>query len=273
MFHSDRLLVKDKFLADEKNTHVQTVLLMKVGSGEFKMRKAHGIHWHVSQKEELYYTHTDRQQEKITSVRLVQKGKKDIIYTSIDPELQVQPQALLRKMDCVDCHNRPTHIFYSPDEALDQKMVAGLIPRYIPFIKRQALELITLDYPSVEAARENISRKLKQWYSLNYPELVERNATMLTKAIDGIMQAYEENVFPKMNITWGTYQNFIGHKDDTGCFRCHGRLQEENTGRMISNSCTVCHVILAEDEADPDVVELLNGGALQTTEDPQARTE
>ncbi len=269
MFHSDRLVIKDKFLPDEKNTHVQTVLLMKVGSGEFKMRSAHGIHWHVSQKEELYYRHSDRERKKITSVRLVEKGKQDILYKAIDADLQPHEDDVSRKMDCVDCHNRPTHIFFSPNEALDQKIAADVIPRYLPFIKRQALELITQDYPSVEEANANISRKLKAWYQQNYPDLLEGNATLLAKAIEGTVEAYKENVFPKMNITWGTYQNFIGHNDDSGCFRCHGKLQEEKSGKVISSDCNICHVILAEEEADPDVMRTLSGRSI--TSAPQNR--
>lgn len=257
MFHSDRLVVKDKFLADEKNTNVQTVLLMKVGSGEFQGRSAHGIHWHVSRKEELFYRHSDRERENITSVRLVEEGKKDILYKAIDSTEAGDNDGVLRKMDCVDCHNRPTHIFFSPDEALDQKIAADIIPRYLPFIKRQALELITQKYASKEAAMENISRKLKEWYRQNYPELVERNATLLDKAVKGTQQAYAENIFPKMNIGWKTYRNFIGHEDESGCFRCHGRLQEEKTGRIVSSECTVCHLVLAENEAEPDIMKML----------------
>lgn len=269
MFHNDRLVVKDKFLSDEKNTHVQTVLLMRVGSGEFKMRSAHGIHWHVSRKEELYYRHSDRERKQITSVRLVEKGKKDIVYRSIDAKPLDNEKDLLRKMDCVDCHNRPTHIFLGPEEALDQKIATGIIPSYLPFIKRQALELINQEYASVEDAKENISRSLNDWYHKNYPEFVERNATLLAKAIKGTSQAYEDNVFPKSKIGWGTYQNFIGHKDDTGCFRCHGKLQEEETGRMISKACDTCHILLAVDEADPDVTKLLGGRNFPVLQAPE----
>ena len=35
LFHGDKLYIKDKFLSDEENTHVQTVLLLKVGSGGY----------------------------------------------------------------------------------------------------------------------------------------------------------------------------------------------------------------------------------------------
>ena len=37
----------------------------------------------------------------------------------------------MREMDCIDCHNRPSHIYLSPDDALDRKLAEGEIPRSI----------------------------------------------------------------------------------------------------------------------------------------------
>lgn len=259
MFHSDRLVVKDRFLPDEKNTHTQTALLLKVGSGDFQGRTAHGIHWHVSEEQEVYYRHTDAGHEEITEVRLVAEGKKDVVYR-LEPAAGGASSAgddgKMRKMDCIDCHNRPTHIFLSQDEALDKKIAADIIPRFLPYIKRQALEAITREYPTADAAIEGIARYLKDWYKEHYPDLVKRNASLLDKAIAGTQQAYLENVFPEMNVTWGTYKSFIGHENGTGCFRCHGKLQDRQTGEMITENCDACHIILAENEANLDLQEI-----------------
>jgi hypothetical protein len=47
-----------------------------------------------------------------------------------------------RTMDCMDCHNRPTHAFELPDRALDQAMAQGRISPELPYINKQALALL-----------------------------------------------------------------------------------------------------------------------------------
>lgn len=259
MFHGNLLIVKDHFKSDKKNTHLQTALLLKVGSGEFQGKSAHDIHWHVSEENQISYYHTDEERKEITRVRLAAEGKKDTIY-ELEPagKEQKESKGQWRKMDCIDCHNRPTHIFLSPEEALDRKISAGIIPRYLPYIKKQAMEAITRDYPTVEVAHKKIAEHLRTWYENQYPVLVKGNSSLLEKAIDGSQQAYRENVFPEMNVGWGTYGNFIGHKDSSsGCFRCHGKLRDRQTGQLITEDCDSCHLILAEDEKAIDLEERL----------------
>ncbi len=265
-FHGSRLYTKERFLADEKNTMVKTVILMKVGSGDIQGKVAHGIHWHVSEAQQVFYRAADRDREIITEVRQREKGKRDVVYVRIpDTNETVIPQddgpgsGELRKMDCIDCHNRPTHIFLSAEEALDNKLSANIIPSYLPFIKRQALAAIEENYTSSENAHVEISRQLQSWYRENYPELIQNNPSLFERAILGVLQAYDENVFPAMHVTWGTYKNNLGHKNNLGCFRCHGRLQEVKTGKVISRDCNLCHVILAENEKQPEIIKSLQG--------------
>ncbi|MCB2184519.1 MAG: NapC/NirT family cytochrome c [Desulfobulbaceae bacterium] len=260
MFHGDKLYIKNRFLPDESNTHVQTALLMRVGSGGYKGMKAHGIHWHVSEDHQISYRHTDEKQEKITQILLHNDGK-EIIFNKKDANspLSKSKQGQVRKMDCMDCHNRPTHVFKSPDQALDEKMVTGVISPSIPFIKKKSLEVITQKHASSEIAMLTISRTLKEWYSENYPDFIQQqgNKALLDSAIQGAQEAYTENVFHDMNVTWGTYKDFIGHQDGTGCFRCHNEDFESDTGQIITNECDTCHIILAENEPASHVLRLL----------------
>jgi len=258
MFHGDKLYIKDRFLPDEHNTHVQTALLMKIGSGGYLGRKAQGIHWHVSEDHPVFYKYTDQAQEDVAQVWLQDNGQEIHFYKTSDAGKQdTGQQGTVRKMDCMDCHNRPTHVFRSADEALDEKLVTGIIPRELPYIKRQALKTITAHYDSVDKALPEISRGLKEWYLTNYPDLISHDRSLLDKAIAGVQQAYAENVFPEMNIGWDTYADFIGHKNGTGCFRCHDGQHSSENGQTISNDCESCHIILAENEPSPDVLSLL----------------
>ena len=210
LFHGDKLYIKDKFLSDEKNTHVQTVLLLKVGSGGYRGSEAHGIHWHVSELNKITYTHSDWEREEINKVTLTKPDGTTVVFDNGNDEAPEGGQTYVREMDCIDCHNRPTHIYKSPDEALDEKLMLGAIPTELPFIKKIGYELVTREYASHEEAKNQIATELRGWYRLKYPEVVKNNMPLLDKAIAGVQAAYLENVWPTMKIRWGTYGSCVG---------------------------------------------------------------
>jgi hypothetical protein len=259
-FYGDRLYVKNRFLPDKDNTPARTVMLMRVGSGGSQGQEARDIHWHISEDHEVLYQHADRERENITRVILNKPDGSREVFIDVANEKGTDPplgsgrpeSSEWKKMDCIDCHNRPAHIFRLPGEALDQKLLTNTIPGSLPYIKRQALEAITGEYETTEIGVGRISQLLQNWYRENYPDMTAGEEALLEQAIRGAQQAYKENVFPRMNIGWGTYKSFLGHVEDSGCFRCHGRLQEETTGRPITADCHACHVIIAEDQVDPD---------------------
>lgn len=265
LFHGEKLHVIDKFQDDENNTHVQTVLLLKVGSGGYRGHQAHGIHWHVSPENKIIYKHNDRKREDISEVTLVKADGSRLFFSRGEEESAEEGggehEGGEREMDCVDCHNRPTHIYLTPDEALDQHLLTNEIPQSLPYIKRQAMEAITQSYESKEAALAGIATSIRSWYQENYPEIVKENVDLVEKAIAGTQKAYSENVFPSMKIEWNTYKDFIGHAgDESGCFRCHDDSLETKDGRVISMDCDTCHIILAEEEPNPEILETLREG-------------
>jgi len=137
--------VENKFLPDEKNTQVQTVMVMRIGSGDYSGRKAHGIHWHISENHSVSYVGS-ADHKYISEVTLVRADNQKKVYRRETPSSQAGVVGE-RIMDCVDCHNRPSHVFMSAEDALDEKLVTGIIPREIPYIKRQALAAITKNIP------------------------------------------------------------------------------------------------------------------------------
>lgn len=263
VFHGDKLYVEDKFLADEKNTHIQTVMVMRIGSGGYSGREAHGIHWHVSENHSVTYVGSE-DHEYISEVTLTNnKGTK--IYRRQSPSQRVNYVGE-RVMDCVDCHNRPSHVFKNAGEALDEKLVTGIIPRSIPFIKRQAQGAITKEYPSQDAARRGIAKNIMDWYRQEYPAIVAQQEKTLTQAVKGAQQAYVENVFPRMSIGWETYMSFISHDKMGGCFRCHNEDFKTENGEMITTDCNACHIILAENEPERDIIEILQNPSSEAQE-------
>jgi hypothetical protein len=63
-----------------------------------------------------------------------------------------------------------------------------------------------------------------------------------------------ENVFPQMNVNWGTYPNNIGHDRFPGCFRCHDGQHVTKTGDSISQDCATCHELVAVEEENPKIL-------------------
>lgn len=263
-FHGDKLYVKDGYLPDEANTHVQTVLLMRVGSGGYRGQVAQGIHWHVSANHHTYYQEDPERPGAIDQIKLIDHDGAVVIFQRRDGKKNgaVAGRPQYRLMDCLDCHNRPTHVFLSPDEALDAKISTGAIPADLPFVKKLGLELVQRSYADKDQARRQIAEGVEQWYDKNYPALDRTVARQLNKAAAGIYQAWSENVFPAMGITWNTYGSRLGHRDNNGCFRCHTSELVSLEGRTISHDCNVCHVVLADRQPAPDIMRILRGSRL-----------
>lgn len=261
LFHGDKLKITDRYQEDEKNTHLQTVLLMKLGSGG-QGTGARGIHLHVSNKNKIMYTYEDEFREIISEVHLFKADGSEIIFKN--PEVTADnhsgsPEHGIKEMDCVDCHNRPAHIYLSPDEALDRKISNGLISSELPFIKKKGMELITAAYPSKEQALQEIATALPAWYAKHYPELAQEKGDHIIQAAASLQEAYRDNIYPDMKIDWNTYPSNLGHHDDGGCFRCHNDTLEAADGSIISQDCETCHILLAENESDPEIISTLRG--------------
>jgi hypothetical protein len=261
-FHGDKLVIRDHFKPDEHSTHTQTVLLLKIGSAGDRTVSPNGIHWHVAPQNKIEYQPASWDRKVIPEVTLYKEDGTKVVFRSqsADEEKkegaeEVEP----REMDCIDCHNRPTHIYQTANQAIDTKILDGRIPSELPYIKRQALEVVEKDYPSQAEGRAAIATDLNAWYQKNYPDLVKKNPALLEKAIAGVQAAYSQNVFPEMNIKWGTYVNQLGHGEnfDTGCFRCHDGEHVSDSGEVISSDCDTCHSLLSEDEKNPGILKEL----------------
>ncbi len=263
LFHGDKLVVRERFLPDEENTSVKTVLLLKVGSAGDRSLSPHGYHWHVAPENRLVYTAVGDERRIIPTVRFKQSDDPERVFKAADADRLLGKDDLraeTREMDCMDCHNRPTHNYLSADEALDLKLISGAIPRDLPYIKRQALALITRAYASRQEALTKIAAGLRSWYRTHYPDIAVDNGRV-AKAVLGVQAAYSENVFPAMKVDWDTYVDHVGHGPDfdRGCFRCHDGKHVNSRGEAIASDCNTCHVILAENDPDPEILRTLKG--------------
>lgn len=263
LFHGDKLNVIQHYREDEANTLLHDVLLMKVGSAGDRVQSSHGIHWHVAEQNRIVYRATDHSRMTIPEVRLIREDGSEVVFRTDDADKLLNAAGGLveeRAMDCIDCHNRPSHIYLPADVAVDHKIAEGEIPVELPYIKQQALEVVQVDYTSKEEASRQIASRLRDWYTRNTPQLPDLDK-LLGQAIAGVQAAYAENVFPEMNIGWGTYVNHVGHGPDfdIGCFRCHDDMHVSADGQTISADCNTCHTLLALEEESPEILQTLRG--------------
>src|SRR4029079_550524 len=71
-----------------------------------------------------------------------------------------------RRMDCVDCHNRPTHAFAAtPERAVDAAMFSGAIPTALTFAPREGVQALKGEYPDRVSAEGAIAQKLRAFYA------------------------------------------------------------------------------------------------------------
>jgi len=243
-FHGDKLEVIREYANDEKNTESVTRLAVHVGGGSERLGVASGIHWHMNVANEIEYVATDAKRQVIPYVRLKdrQGNVREFRIAGVTDDQLARGER--RRMDCMDCHNRPSHPFSaSPERAVDSAIARGEIPRTLPFARRQAVETLKIDYPSRPAAEAEIARRLREFYGQNYAPLVEARGSELDQLVRAAQRLYGRNVFPAMKVTWGAHENNLGHTDAPGCFRCHDDQHKTADGRLIKQDCDLCHDI------------------------------
>jgi nitrate/TMAO reductase-like tetraheme cytochrome c subunit len=259
-FEGDKLRIRTKYEPDEANTAKTTVLVMKIG-GHTAQGKV-GIHGrHLDTFERIEYLATDDRRQVIPRVTYVDDDGKIVEFNSADVQLtpdQVK-KAERRKMDCVDCHNSPTHAFELPERAVDHALSDGRISQQLPYIKKKAVELLRADYADRDTASRQIAQGITEFYRTAYPQVYREHRAQIESAVQQIQKIYLRNVFPEMKVTWGTYLNNIGHEDFLGCFRCHDGNHTTSDGRTISQDCNSCHSILAMEETNPPILSQLAG--------------
>ncbi len=253
-FHGSRLVTHPRFDDDEENTAQTTALVLHVGGPETQHQgsAASGIHWHVDPKNQVRYRHVDSQRQEIMEV--VQSTPEGDIRYFRDADAD-SADGEWRTMDCLDCHNRPTHIYDLPHRALDTALTVGSLDASIPWLRKEAERLLRELEPN-EDTETLISERLRAIYAEEHPEALAALEAKLQPTAAELTRILERNVWPAMNITWGTYASNLSHFDsegefgEGGCFRCHDGGMTTAEGEEINSDCDACHALLAVEEAD-----------------------
>jgi nitrate/TMAO reductase-like tetraheme cytochrome c subunit len=228
------------FLSNETNTPFTVRMLLKVGGGDPTHGPVGGIHWHMNVGNKIEYLASDEARQKIPYVRVTELSQGVVTEFRSPRFTNTVDEASLRRMDCMDCHNRPAHRYQTPNSAVSLAMALGKIDRGLPSVKSNAVYVLTQSYTNQVQALENIATTLSERYPNSDPRV--------RPAIGAVQQIYTNNFFPEMKASWKEYPDNIGHKDWPGCFRCHDGLHKTADGKrsIKANDCNACHTILAQ---------------------------
>ena len=228
---------------DQKNPDIQEVAL-HIGGRNPLTDNFEGIHWHVSNHVKVEYESLNEKRTAIGRIKVTKPSGVTEEYT-LDDRPPKGGDVTWRTMDCIDCHNRPTHVYDDLLQKVDFGLYSKKINPEIPGIREDALTVLQKQYPTRAVAREKIVENLLSLQAERHgADFVAKNEPTLIASGAYLLDAYMANVWPKMKVTWGTYKQHIGHQNQEegfGCFRCHDEEHKTQFGKTISQSCDLCH--------------------------------
>jgi hypothetical protein len=249
-FFSEKKVQLHYYLDDEKNTKSELTMLLRVGGGNSELGNTNGIHWNMNIANDIFYSSTDEKRQVIDWVKSVNKATgKETIYRLKSKNIKVKDPApeSLRKMDCIDCHNRPAHIYNEPSRIINLSMFLGKISDKLPYIKSVTVQALEGEYETKDDANAKISSFISSFYTKNYPDIAKTMQKEINTVISEAKKVYSKNYFPEMKVNWKHYPNNLGHMNYDGCFRCHDGKHVSDNGKTITNDCNSCHILLAQD--------------------------
>ncbi len=256
--HGDKLHAFVRYADDEENTPSYNAMLIKTGGGDLDTGRHGGIHWwHIYSDNKIRYIQGDERRISITWVELTNSNGEMRIYTRKGEDAPTAAEMEeVRTMDCIDCHNRPTHLFQFPNKAIDAIMETPPGPGQAPLLQARGAEGGAGQVPdprrrhggSEEGDRGLLRRQLPVGPEGPRARRAPKRQPRSTAAI----------VFPEMNTNWETHPNHIGHPDPStdegfpGCWRCHDdELATADGAHTIPQDCDNCHTFLVEDSPTP----------------------
>lgn len=263
-FFGDQLVAIDHFASDETNTPSKIRMLLRTGGSDPSTGPPSGIHWHMALGFSIEYVATDRQLQQIPWVRMTDRSTgRQATYRSdgLSPDAP-EPDGIRRVVDCMDCHNRPTHIFRSPERAADSALNVNMALQSLPFAKREMVAALSKPYATKTEGEQGVTNALASYYEREHPELWQKRKADIDRLVLVTKEIYQTNFFPEMNVSWRTYPDNIGHKIFPGCFRCHDGLHKDDKGVTISNTCNTCHEFLHSGE-NPSVAGVVGVGGFK----------
>ena len=249
-FYGGQLKVFTHYANDEKNTPVQIQLVIHTGGGDPATGAPEGIHWHMNISNQIEYVAADEKRQVIPYVKMRDTQGRVTEYYAKSSTLSKEQieKAAKHRMDCIDCHNRPTHVYIPPDQAVDQSFLTRHLDSSLPYLKQQAVAALSATFENTDSALQGIAKSLREFYETKYPELTKSKELEIRNAIDEVQKIYQRTTFPEMKVNWQTHPNNIGHLYFSGCFRCHDGDHVSANGKVIPKDCDTCHTVVSQQQ-------------------------
>jgi nitrate/TMAO reductase-like tetraheme cytochrome c subunit len=248
-FYAQKLVVQRHFIADSVSTQWDIAMQMKIGPTMSGLGLSEGIHWHINPDVKIEYIANTDTRESIPWVKYTNLKTGEVnIYNDEENTLDKKGMDTLptRLMDCMDCHNRPSHKYQPPARFIDNELLTGNIPSDLPYVKFVTMRFLKEPFTDKDTAIMYLRDSINYYYKTNLPEVYKTRKSQIEKTIAGVTKSFSNNVFPNMRVTWEAYPDHIGHLETNGCFRCHSGTHKTNKGRVISKDCNLCHSIVAQ---------------------------
>jgi hypothetical protein len=248
-FYAQKLIVQRHFIADSVNSQWDIAMEMKIGPVMTGLGLREGIHWHINPDVKIEYIANTESRESIPWVKYTNLKTGEVqIFNDEENTLDKKGMDTLpmRTMDCMDCHNRPSHKYQPPARFIDNALLIGDIPSELPYVKFVTMRFLKDPFTDRDTALTYLRDSINYYYKTNLPEVYKTKKSLIDKTIAGVTTAFNNNVFPNMRVTWEAYPDHIGHLESNGCFRCHSGTHKTSKGKVISKDCNLCHSIVAQ---------------------------
>lgn len=260
-FYAAKLKSLSYYKSDEKNTPSSVTLLMKIGGGDPNHGSAEGIHFHMYLDARISYVAADRKRLQIPYIEVRYPDGRFRSYRSTETDM---PEDKLRKaerheVDCIECHNRPTHRFRHPAESVNLALSLGKIKPSLPNIKAISVEALEKPYRTETEALAGIRKTVQEAFPRQPGANSSARQRDVEQAIQTLQAIYRTNYFPEMKVSWKAFPDHIGHMYSAGCFRCHDGKHVSPDGRVLSKDCNICHTIIAQRGPDGRMETSLRG--------------
>ncbi len=248
-FYGDKLVTHTYYRSDKENSPWTIIMRVRIGGGNPSSGKLEGIHWHMLTENVVEYVASDEKRQIIPWVRVTYPNGDSAIYINEDEELPELVEGMygnVRHFDCMDCHNRPSHMFRSPAVAINLALSMKLLARDLPYLRSTGVELLNAEYESKDGALAAIDSGLWEHFRENYPDVAVSRANDISTAVEVLQSVYSDNFFPEMNTDYRVRENNLSHFVNDGCFRCHQESMVNDRGEAMTPDCKTCHVIVAQ---------------------------
>jgi hypothetical protein len=248
-FYARTLWTNKYFLTDSLNTEWDIILQMKTGPEYSGLGLIEGIHWHINPAVNIEYISDKDKRENITYVKYTNKSTGEVtVYKNDSNPISdsLISVSATRTMDCIDCHNRPSHNYDSPPVYFDKAMLTGAVSKNIPFIKKVAMGILRDTFSNKDTALKKIEESITGFYKSDYTDFFNKNKDLINSSVASVQKAFIQNTFPIMKVTYDLYPEHIGHLESDGCFRCHNDAFKANNGHTITRNCNLCHSIIGQ---------------------------